>query len=134
VATETIEHDIRNKFGKPRMPSYTGDEKTIQTMRQLGTDNGSFQLHFGAIASGDEDVVDVKRQEELKLRTGAIAVAWEGAGGARACQFNEVPFVEIRGISDGANSNAPSDFLENLPRVMDNLAVLISSMARRFNS
>jgi nucleoside phosphorylase len=91
VATETIEHDIRNKFGKPRMPSYTGDEKTIQTMRQLGTDNGSFQLHFGAIASGDEDVVDVERQEELKWdRRHRSSLGRHGK-----VQFSETPFVEI---------------------------------------
>ena len=125
VATETVEHDIRNKFGKPLIPRFIGDKKTVQALMQLAQNNGEFQLHFGVIASGDEDVVDVERQEELKLKTGAIAVAWEGAGGARACQFSEIPYVEIRGISDGANSDAPSDFIRNLPVVMQNLASLI---------
>ena len=135
VGIETIEHDVKNKFGEPRMPSFKGDEATINGLRQLVSNNGSFQfqVHFASIASGDEDVVDVERKEEIKSRTGAIAVAWEGAGGARACQFSVIPFVEIRAISDGANNEAPSDFRKNLPRVMTNMAVLISAMAKGFN-
>jgi adenosylhomocysteine nucleosidase len=133
VATETVEHDIKNKFGKPRAPRYRGDEATINLLRGIAPTIDSFQLHFGPIASGDEDVIEVERQEELKKLTGAIAVAWEGAGGARACQFSDIPFVEIRGISDGANSEAPSDFEKNLPIVMENLVILISSLHRNHN-
>jgi adenosylhomocysteine nucleosidase len=129
VATETIEHDIRNKFGKPRLPRYPGDEKALRALRRLDASLDGFRLHFGAIASGDEDVVEEARQAELKARTGALAVAWEGAGGARACQFSHTPFIELRGISDGANPDAPSDFEKNLPLVMHNLAVLIRAFA-----
>ena len=134
VATETIEHDIKNRFSEPRVPRYKGDETTINMLRQIAPTNGSFQLHFGPIASGDEDVIEVSRQEELKKLTGAIAVAWEGAGGARACQFCDIPFVEIRGISDGADSEAISDFEKNLPIVMENLVIAISSLAKQFNA
>jgi len=134
VATETVEHDIKNKFGKPRMPRYRGDETTINMLRGIAPTNGSFQLHFGPIACGDEDVVEVRRQEELKKLTGVIAVAWEGAGGARACQFSDIPFIELRGISDGANNQAVSDFEKNLPKVMQNLVITISSLAKRFNA
>ena len=131
VATETIEHDIRNRFGKPLVPRCKGDEATIDLLRNIAPTNGSFQIHFGPIASGDEDVIEVKRQEEIKKLTGAIAVAWEGAGGARACQFCDVPFIEMRGISDGADSEAPSDFEKNLPIVMENLVILIGSLAKQ---
>ena len=130
VATETVEHDIRNKFGMPRVPRYKGDEATINILRGIAPSIDSLQLHFGPIASGDEDVIEVKRQEEIKNLTGAIAVAWEGAGGARACQFSDIPFVEMRGISDGADSEAPSDFEKNLPMVMENLVVVISSLSK----
>jgi len=134
VATETVEHDINNKFGKPRMPRFRGDETAINALRQIAPTNGSFQLYFSSIASGDEDVIDVKRQEELKRMTGAIAVAWEGAGGARACQFSDIPFIEIRGTTDGADSEAASDFEINLPRVMKNVAIIIGSLVKRFDA
>jgi adenosylhomocysteine nucleosidase len=133
VGTETVEHDIRNRFGKPLVPRFKGDNFTINILKQMAGNHISFQLHFGSIASGDEDVVDVKRQEEIRLTTAALAVAWEGAGGARACQFCDTPFIEIRGISDDANGDAPTDFAKNLQGVMENVALTISSMAKQFN-
>ena len=87
----------------------------------------SFRVHFGPIASGDEDVVETERGKELHESTGALAVAWEGAGGARACAFSSIPFVEIRGVTDTANHTAASDFAENLELAMNNLATLITS-------
>jgi len=61
------------------------------------------------------------------LRTGALAVAWEGAGGARACHFSGIPFLEIRGITDSADSDAASDFGANLEGAMRNVAALFET-------
>jgi hypothetical protein len=80
----------------------------------------AFTVHFGPIASGDEDIVTVERQQELHRRTGALVAAWEGAGGARACQFSARPFVEMRGVTDGVNSSAAADFRANLKTAMEN--------------
>ena len=60
----------------------------------------------------------------------AFAVAWEGAGGARAAEFSGVPYLEIRGISDGADSDAATNFREYLPLAMKNIATVITSLAR----
>ena len=70
--------------------------------------------------------MDGDRRETLHERTGALAVAWEGAGGARACQFSGIPFVEIRGITDRADSDAALDFEENLREAMANVAILLT--------
>ena len=87
-----------------------------------------FRVHFGIIASGDEDIVARTRAQQLKDQFGATAVAWEGAGGARACAFIGIPFIEIRGITDVANDDAPEDFNENLQTAMRNVAhVLLAS-------
>ncbi|MGB0384622.1 MAG: acyltransferase [Ardenticatenaceae bacterium] len=125
VSTETVEHDINNHFGAPRLPRFNGAEAVISELKRVSSSFTSFQVHFGPVASGDEDVVDLERRRAIQKLTGALAVAWEGAGGARACQFSQVPFVEIRGISDGADSDAASDFLANLKQVMKNIATLI---------
>jgi len=130
VATETVEHDIYNRFGPPRLPKFRGDETAVTHLKSLPQSN-SFQIHFGPIASGDEDVIDTQRKNEIQTLTGGMAVAWEGAGGARACAFSDVPFIEIRGISDGANSTASSDFENNLESVMNNIATLILCWANR---
>lgn len=89
-----------------------------------------FKLHFGGIASGDEDVVDAKRRSECQQLSGALAVAWEGAGGARACAFSQVPFLEIRAIVDNANEDGPRDFRVNLRMAMQNLAQVLRAFAK----
>lgn len=131
VATETVEHDIHNKFGKPRIPRFGGDPTSLALFRQVTHQFDTFRLHFAPVASGDEDVVEKARQQVLRERTGAVAVAWEGAGGAKACQFSGFPFIELRGISDGADSTAADDFVNNLPHVMKNLASLIVELTKQ---
>lgn len=63
--------------------------------------------------------------QELMDLTNCIAVAWEGAGGVRACKFNEKRYVELRGITDTANHQAAADFEANLVIAMHNLAEFI---------
>lgn len=127
VATTTVEHDYNNKFNKRPLPKFDGAEATISDLKSALQSAHSFKVHFGPIASGDEDIVETERGRELHESTGALAVAWEGAGGARACAFSGVPFVEIRGVTDTANHTAAADFSENLGVAMDNLATLIIS-------
>ena len=125
VATETVEHDILNRFGPPLLPKFRSDQTAFSQLKAISPVSDLFQVHFGPIASGDEDVVEDKRKEAIHQLTGGLAVAWEGAGGARACQFSKVPFIEIRGITDVADSDAASDFETHLEGVMKNVGTLI---------
>lgn len=120
VANKTIEHDYRLKFIKKPEPAFLADEALLKRFENIEL-NG-YQLHIGPIASGDEDIIELARARELETQTGAIAVAWEGAGGARACQFNHLPFLEIRGITDTADNSAPIDFTANLQTAMSHVA------------
>jgi len=126
VGEETVEYDIRNHFGPPLLPRFPASPPLLVRYQESSARNRwLFNTHFGVIASGDQDVVEEQVRREIVELTKALAVAWEGAGGARACQFSDVPFVEIRGISDKANDDAPSDFEDNVPLVMRNLAEFI---------
>jgi adenosylhomocysteine nucleosidase len=131
VATETVEHDIRNKFGKPLLLSSASAATALAELRRSGpTTPATFNIHFGPIARGHEDVVDAERRGEIRLLTGALAVAWEGAGGARACHFSGVPFIEIRGITDHASRQSPVDFETNLASALRHSVELLSAWAR----
>ena len=130
VATATVEHDYQNKFNSRPIPRFEGAPAVIAELRQISAQQ-PFGVHFGTVASGDEDVVDPARRLALCQRTSALAVAWEGAGGARACRFSQVPFLETRGITDTAGSTAVSDFDQNLELAMTNLAKLILSWTKR---
>ena len=127
VATATVEHDYNNKFNKRALPKFDGAEAAIAELGSVSHSAKAFSVHFGPIASGDEDVVETERKKALHESTGALAVAWEGAGGAKACAFSGVPFVEIRGVTDTADHKAASDFEENLGVAMSNLATLITA-------
>ena len=127
VATTTVEHDYNNKFNKRALPKFDGARTAIANLRSVSQSANAFSVHFGPIASGDEDVIETERKRVLYESTGALAVAWEGAGGARACAFSGIPFIEIRGVTDTADHNAASDFEENLEVAMNNLATLITT-------
>lgn len=131
AATKTIEHDYHNKFTLRPQPQFEGAALVLAQLRGVTVPAADFRIHFGPIASGDEDIIDVVRGRELREATAALAVAWEGAGGARACLFSGTPFVEIRGVTDNANHTAPADFETNLELAMRNLAAFV--IAWRYN-
>jgi adenosylhomocysteine nucleosidase len=129
VATETVEHDPVYRFAPRKPPRFPADPGLLARLR-AAADQAPFKVHFGPVASGDEDVVDRKRADDIRKRTGALAVAWEGAGGARACQFSQVPFIEIRGVSDGANPLALISFVFSLGAIMERIGWLVLQLGK----
>lgn len=125
VATETVEHDYKLKFVSHPLPRFAGTPQIINAFKKLPKTELSFGVHFGSIASGDEDIITIERGQELARLTGCIAVAWEGVGGARSSKFAQKHYVELRGITDTADCNAAADFEMNLTTAMANLAQLI---------
>ena len=125
VATTTVEHDFNNKFSNRPKPKFDGDPETIEQIKALDISSADFNIHYGVMAGGDEDIIDVERGKELRRKHNAIAVAWEGVGGARASAFNEIPYLELRGATDTANHEAPVVFYVNLKITMNNIAHLL---------
>ena len=121
VAVVTHEHDYNLKFVQRPQPRFSGDPEIIEQFRALPQPDG-YDVHIGIVASGDEDIVERERGGALHEQTGALAVAWEGAGGARACALTGVPFVEVRGVTDSADHDAAADFETNLALAMANIA------------
>ena len=130
VGEKTIEHDYTEKFDLgARVPEFLADSSLLAKVRKLSS--SSFDIHYGSIASGDEDIVDSERAGQLHHATGALAVAWEGSGGARACRFNGTAFLEIRAITDNARDSVPESFSKNLGLCMGNAAQLIYQLSGR---
>ena len=88
-----------------------------------GADQHQFKIrnprvHRGLIASGDEFIDSRTKLAELKQALpGLLAVEMEGAAVAQVCFEFGVPFTVIRTISDGANEDAPVDFMQFIERV-----------------
>jgi adenosylhomocysteine nucleosidase len=123
VGEKSVEHDFRLKFIKRPSPEFPGDSAFIEKLRLFKPDG--YRIHFGPIASGDEDITDPVRADELRLQTGGLAVAWEGSGGARACRFNRTRFIEVRGVADASNATTNNDFVQNLKRAMTKLTEVL---------
>lgn len=128
VATATVEHDYHLKFNARPLPSFNASVYHLELLRTLEPPSDAYRIHFGKIASGDEDVITRARARELREQTDALAVAWEGAGGARAAGFMKIPYLEIRGLTDVADNNSPVVFDENLKLVMPRIASLIAAL------
>lgn len=128
VGTETVEHDYRLHFATRPPPRFPAHAPTLQ--RLLGAAEGvsEFRIAFGAIASGDEDVVTSERAAAIHAQTDALCVAWEGSGAARAAAFSGLGSIEVRAITDRANKEAPNDFAANVPVAMNNLARVLTSL------
>ncbi len=117
VASKTIEHDFKQVFFKKSLPEFAMGEAWRDFLKLPQK-----QIHHVAIASGDEDVLSQERRDEIYRLTDAHAVAWEGAGAARACAFLKIPFCEIRAITDDPSTNLKQDFTKNLNHAMGHLA------------
>lgn len=126
VGTRTVEHDYINRFNDSPVPSFEGDPTALQSLRGMPAAVEGHEVHFGVIASGDEDIVEPNRRMQVRERTQALVVAWEGAGGARACRFSEVPYLEMRGVTDDADESAPDDFKTNLQMAMSSVAEILA--------
>ncbi len=128
VGTQTVEHDFNRGMSliKLPLPTFEGDGRMIEALRGVA-DSGELpcNVRFGGIASGDEGIASEKRISEIVEITGAIVVAWEGAGGARAAQLSGIPFLEVRGISDGAGENAFEEFWANIPIAIRSVASVV---------
>lgn len=131
IATQTVEHDFNRGSALITLPlpTFPGDAALIGAIRALSARKEfPFTLHFGGVASGDEGVANRNRAQEISAATDAIAVAWEGAGGARAAQLSDIPFLEIRGISDGAGESAFEEFWQNIPSTIRNVALVVREL------
>jgi adenosylhomocysteine nucleosidase len=131
VATVTVEHDYRNRFNVRPLPRFEGNPQALEALRQARPPGASFGIHFGPVASGDEDIMTTERRQQLHEDTGGLAAAWEGAGGARACAFSGTPFIEIRGVTDAANTRAAAAFEDNLEMAMGHVTDLIITWLER---
>ncbi len=126
VGTATIEHDYKLRFVRRPLPYHQADARLLREFHLVpGQVDINCRLHFGIIASGDEDIVDRRRAWELREETKALCVAWEGAGAARAATFSGLPFLEVRAITDGADHAAAADFEGNLELSMAKLAQVL---------
>ncbi|MEM6336316.1 MAG: acyltransferase [Bacteroidota bacterium] len=126
VGTEAVEHDYKPRFhGIAPPPRHPASSALVEALLDAQPERTRFRIHTGPIAGGDEDIVDAGRARALAAETGALCVAWEGAGGARAAAFNELPFVEIRSVTDRADRAAAESYRMHLAEAIEHIGHVI---------
>src|SRR5262249_33961484 len=83
---------------RPTVLDRIENERRLRGELRLAVDVQVERLARQAISRGT--LVSVDRAQALRDATGALAVAWEGAGGARACAFSATPYLELRAVTD----------------------------------
>lgn len=126
VATNTIEHDYQLCFTEEPLPVHAGHSQSIDQLQDIVRNTHfPFEIYFERIASGDEDIIDRERANQLHAKTDALCVAWEGSGGARAAALNKLSFLEIRVVTDTSDVSASEDFQKNLANTIPNITALL---------
>lgn len=64
----------------------------------------------GTVASGDQFIADDAKRAFIRSTFGAACCEMEGASIGHVCYVNQVPFVVLRAISDGAADDAKMDY------------------------
>jgi adenosylhomocysteine nucleosidase len=76
VGTHSVEHDYKLRFVSRPSPCHDADATLLQEFREtVRTNTFHFRIHFGPIASGDEDIIDSVRAQELRAAAEALCVA-----------------------------------------------------------
>jgi 5'-methylthioadenosine/S-adenosylhomocysteine nucleosidase len=85
----------------------------------------------GVIATGDCFIADKEKKAELASVFGASACEMEGGAIAAVSAYNNIPFVVLRAISDGADNGAVLDFPSFCRLAADNsIKVLTNALPR----
>jgi adenosylhomocysteine nucleosidase len=87
------------------------DEKLIRSVEQACAAE-AIPCRRGRILSGDQFIAGDAKKDELRTRFAGTCTEMEGAAIAQVCWLNQVPFVILRAISDGAGEGANMQYDE----------------------
>jgi adenosylhomocysteine nucleosidase len=91
------------------------------------------QVHAGLIISGDQFVSSASESQGLQSRIpDALAVEMEGAALAQVCHAYGIPLAVVRTLSDRADDDAHTDFVQFVKTVASpNSAAIVSAFLKR---
>ena len=119
ISNDAAQHDMDTTFfgDEPGFISvinkiyFEADEKLKQAADQAAE---ALQIphRIGRIVTGDQFIANAEKKDWLVKQFQGDCTEMEGCAIAQACYMNNVPFVIIRAISDGASDGAPMQYEE----------------------
>lgn len=117
ISQEVVQHDMDTSplgdpvgllsgINKVQLPA---DPGLVARFKEAADSLGVNALP-GTVASGDQFVAEGAKKEWIVEQFGAACCEMEGASIGQVCYVNQVPFVVLRAISDGAQEEATMDY------------------------
>ena len=91
----------------------------------LAANPSPVQMRFGNIASGEANVTDAFRRNELRAAFSAIACDWETSAVVRIASVNLVDALSFRVITDLAGNEMAQEYARNREGCLETLATVI---------
>ena len=118
ISSEVIEHSVDLSplgYKKGQIPgmavlAFPADANLVMLAEKVAQSFQNLQYSKGRIVSGDSFIASEESKEAIHTEFNALAVEMEGAAIGHVCFLNDIPFVVIRSISDGAGSNASESY------------------------
>lgn len=112
VSDRAVFHDIDLDMYERYFPFqryYPADSNLIESFRMvLEKQQTAYQV--GLVATGDDFIEDSRIKQDIVKRLKPLCVEMEGAAIAQTAFVNQIPFVILRVISDGADDNATNNY------------------------
>ncbi len=100
-------------------------DKMAECVKSLG-----IRCEKGIVATGDQFVSDSGRKGFIRNTFNAICCEMEGGSVGHVCYVNNVKFVVIRAISDGAGDDSHMDYLTFAKMAADNSAKAVKKFVK----
>jgi adenosylhomocysteine nucleosidase len=86
-------------------------ELAVEAGKTLGFED---RIHVGSVLTGDQAIASEEKRQWLRETFGGDCVDMESAAVAQVCQFNRIPFLVVRAISDLAVEDSVDEFKRSL--------------------
>jgi adenosylhomocysteine nucleosidase len=88
----------------PDFPKPLGDPDSTWIAELRATlDESGLSYKTGTIVCQDGDVLDREMKAALWAEYRGLCTCWEGAAVGRVCNLNDIPYIQLRGITDLAD-------------------------------
>ncbi len=135
VSTEAVYHDVDAEIlteFHPWMdtPCFPADEALLACARHTAqTLAATHRTLFGRMVTGEAFITD-ERKDQISEAYAPLSVDMETAGIAHVCYVNQIPFIAVRSVTDGANPDSNADFEANCAKASGLSAEFVKEMLR----
>lgn len=137
ISRDCCQHDFDTTFFGDPVGYVTGfadvnfkaDEELCEKALTAAKE-AAITARLGRVASGDQFIASEEKKKTIIENMQADCTEMEGAAIAQVCEANQVPFVVIRAISDGAGDDAPMMYDEFVNFAAERAMKIIGGMLK----